>query len=1198
MSLTPADAQTARRFDMGLATSPLERGYTQILGTTTYSTQTGYGWVSPLARGFNRPTLVPNVKTNLPKALILDGLTGSADGVFQVDLPAGQYFCIAYLGDPGSERGRSPRENLDVLVNGLEVVSDAYARTATMKARWDTNAHGGFRRVRFLATPQSGSIKITFHCDGTGTSINSVMGLEIYPYTEPPIHFDHTAKALAASPAHRTALDPALKAFNAHDYPKARTLFDAVKDPLARAWGYAWLLGWMTGAEADVDLDLLATTKALLQGLNQPDDPSVAVLLQDVMDMEYGLLMNRLRGYPSTYHRESLDNIVYNLSAAVQLFEQMDDDIFTAPKAYKPECPFYPKARFLIARNMYSRYTGVGDPQAPWASFWLGILKNEFEPNRAALFPKAENLELFTFFATRYGMDGGIVKNWRGPSSLPTYSPATAWWATHTEFTDPPAAPKWALHLRAYLNQFRNAGTWWMTTRLHEGEIGGGGGDDVEGAGLLSLPSIARNEPDHVLERGIKESLEKVLFGPELNQNEGYFAKCGDVEHAAEYSAYPLFALLPTNFGRPSHLDFATRSMRNLDETVDPAPWTTLVTASRRHFRSYIFGATQVCGPARDIPCNVRAIIPGFFLMDYNNSPRLVQLFDELARAWAADAMSTASGKPKGIFPASVSPTNPPVFGTGGNWWLNGGYYDLPNGNQYYSYLFALMIAAYHNSTALDRHVFLEPILHAGYLEWSNIKGLLQGTNPGQDKWTADTLKGPIASAVAEAYPALASDPNLKLTAADLAKLSLVIDTDAPPYLKYLHQSGPGPKDKQPLEDTFYRARVWMSYFWPLGTSSVSYTDRIYVMNANSHQLLYSAMMGGSFSVNPSYVLSWVNPDPKAGELDAAFLVNGYTNDSLDILIFNFAGKKQDMAFRLWRRIAFGKYSVHIGNDANHDDQIDGTPHTSFNVEYDARGMTITLPQVPSGVLQKVERRKLAPLPGSGALLPDLAVSDDDVVLKPGGQVAVTVHNLGAAAASGGTLALYEGAKRLTSAGIPSLAPPNDLTPRAVTLEVPYRPEQPGAPLTVKVSLPATVREVTLFNNQTTVTLPVPDPVLAIANKTGLTRFDVTIGSPHDAGKFYVIGPSLSGTSPGLPLAPGLTLPLNFDALTAFALTSGLVYFRNAVGGLDTNGQGALNLRMPGNPALKGVTVYFAGATFTLENGFRAVSPPLTVKLE
>ena len=334
-----------------------------MTGATTYSTLAGHGWVTPLTRAFVRTTLIPEIKTDLPAAVILDGLTGSNDGVFQVDLPAGQYQCIVYLGDPGSLRALTPRENLDVLVNGAPVVLDTWARTAAMKARFDTGARGGVRRVRFLASPQNGSIRITFHCDGSGTSINSVSGLEIYPHTAPPIAFDHASRTLKASPTHAATLAAALAAFNAHDYAKARQQLDLVPDPLARAWGYAWWIGWLKGQAADADETLLATTRALLEGLNRPDDPSVAVLLQDVKDFQRALHMNDVRGYSSTIHPESLDNIVYNLAAAVALFEQMDDDLLGPADPTRPECPFYAKARFLIARNMYSRYTGVGDPQ-------------------------------------------------------------------------------------------------------------------------------------------------------------------------------------------------------------------------------------------------------------------------------------------------------------------------------------------------------------------------------------------------------------------------------------------------------------------------------------------------------------------------------------------------------------------------------------------------------------------------------------------------------------------------------------------------------------------------------------------------------------------------------------------------------------------------------------------------------------------
>jgi hypothetical protein len=1200
----PLCGQKATRFDFGTTTSPLASGFTRATHQTRYVKSLGYGWTLLPSNAALRPMPVANVQHALPTDLIRDLVFSYRDCTFQVDLPSGQYLCVAYLGDLGDPTTkprpqRTPREFLDIKVNGTEVVTDAFARTATRKAQLTTEAIGGYKRVRFLATPKSGSIQLTFHCNGRHPSVVSLMGLEIYPYQPPPIRFDHTTSKLQATGSWQTTLGPALTAFNQHDYAKAKTLLDGLGDSLGKAWGYAWYLGWPKGHEADMDLALLAKTRTLLEKLNLPDDPNAAVLLQDVKDMQKGLRFNFLRGYSSSIFADSLDNIVYNLAAAVQLFEQMQGDILSAtPNATLPECPFFPKARFLLARNMYSRYTGVGDPKQPWAAMWLGILTKEFMP-RLSLFPKAINVEFFTFFANRYAYQGGM-QNWRGPRYVPTYDPKTAWWAKYTQFVNHASAPKWANSMRAYYNSLRNAGDWWMQKRLFDGELGGGGGDDVEGGALLTLSTICLTEPGNRLEEGGRSALEKVLFGPEVDQDQGYFWKCGDVEHAGEFTSNPLFVLLPTNYGEPAHITLATRTIRNMDEKVDKFPWTTLVGPGERHFRTYTHGANAVCGAARDIPCNIRAIIPGFFLMDYNNSPRIKQLFDELARAWSKNSVSTAQSKPKGIPPTSVSPTANPVFGTGGSWWKNGGYYDLPNGSQYYGYLYALFITAYHNSTATDRQVFLEPILHSGYLVEDLIKGRLTGTAAGQPKWTAETLKTVVANAVAEAYPALARDPNLKLTSANLQRLSTVINTYAAPYMQYLHQSSATTKSKKTLEETLEGARVWMSYFWPIGTSAVAYTDRIGVMWHNSHQLIYSAMLGGPFSVNPSYVASWVNPNPAQGKLDIAALVHHFDVDALDALIFNYETKKRDIALRLWRRLEFGRYTVSIGNDANHDDKMDGVPHTKFTLTYDARGKTVILPQVRSGTLQKVELRKISSLPGSGAMLPDLAVGTRDIRLLPGARVDVTVHNLGSANTTGGTLELLTGIRVVAAQPIPVLSAPNDLTPRSVVISFPfpYEPKAANAPLTARIRPPAGMTEVTTLNNEVTVELPT-QPTLHITNQTSTLSFDVEIRSAFDPSMHYFIGAGWSGTTPGTLLAPGVTLPLNWDWLTQFALFQSGGVFNNPFGTLNSAGAGSMQVRIPQLPGLRGLKLYFAGVIFTPGTGpqILGVSKPVSTRL-
>ncbi len=497
------------------------------------------------------------------------------------------------------------------------------------------------------------------------------MGLEIYPHVPAPISFDHATQRLVAQPAYAAQLAAALAAFNDHDYVTARTLLDQVADPLPRAWGYAWLLGWLTGEEQDLDTDLLEQTRDLLTGLDAPDSIAVASLLDEVRDVALGWFHCQARGYKTDVVPGSLNTIVANLSAGVQLLEQLDDDILqTTPQAWSTESPLAPKAAFLIARNLYSRNTKFSDPESPYADYWLGILNDRLAPVQA-LFPRAANLRVFTFIAQNYAVTGGLIKNWKGLHSVPDFDPAETWWASHTELADVTAAPAWANIQRRYHRAFRNAGTWWITNRLKQGQLGGGAGDDNEGARLLAVPSLACREPGGVLETGVGAVMQAELLGPLVDQQQGYFNNAGDVEHAAKFTTNPLAVLLRTHHGDPRYLEFAMRTIRNMDET-DANSWTVLDPASgKRRFLSYVFGANAVKLPGRDIPLNSRAVLPGFFLLDYNGSPRIRQMFEEWAREWASHAMATTGGKPAGFSPAR-SPRTPTVgscsalAGTGG----------------------------------------------------------------------------------------------------------------------------------------------------------------------------------------------------------------------------------------------------------------------------------------------------------------------------------------------------------------------------------------------------------------------------------------------------------------------------------------------------------------------------------------------------
>ncbi|MCB9882605.1 MAG: hypothetical protein H6834_12515 [Planctomycetes bacterium] len=1192
----PLAAQNAWRFDMGQARSPVASGFTRVTETTSYAPTQGYGWTLAPQAAYDRTATSPNIQTTLDPTLIRDGNGSRSDMTFRLDVPNGTYHVEAYLGDLGTLLLPTPHENLDVIAEGVQTVFDVNARTLTQKAVV-TSALGGAKRATFVIDVQDGSLDVTFHADGTGTSTNAVLGLVVREHREAPLRYDHTANRIVAAPAFAGAASAFLNALNAGDDAQAEVELGSLADPLLKAWATAWLTGFLTGSESDGNTDWIDAAQALLAPLNR-DDPRVATLWQDLADFERGLLYNRLRGYSQNVFPESLGGILLNLNAAVALFEQMDSDLLepvSSPHAYGS--PLFPRAQFLIARNLYSRNTKIGDPAKPYNVYWFSIFQ-KFAA-RLTLFPRAANLRVFTWFVQNYAITGGVVGNWPGANDLPNLDPTTAWWSPLAEVTPDPAAPNWANLQRQYVRAYRNAGTWWMETRLHGGELGGGGGDDVEGAGLLALPTIVRRETGNALETGTAVCLDQVLQGPEVNQDQAYFANCGDVEHAAEYTTNPLFILLPTQFGNPEYLEFALRLLRNMDDQEDTAPWSLPINATQRRFRAHRFGANAICGPTRDIPLNVRAVIPGFTVGDYNDLPRLRQLFDEWARAWRDAAMSNALGKPIGIFPSAVEHATG-VFGTGGSWWKNGGYYDLQAGAaaNYHASVYTLLLSAYQNSTATDRHVLLQPILAATNLVDDFLRGLLTNTQEGGDAWTADVLKNTIAKCAFHAKPFLLADPVLALTPQDAARIDRVIDAYAPSYLKFRNQTGPGPKDKSSIEATFADAVAWMRYLWVLGTSSVTYTDRIYVMTKGSHGLQYSCTSGGDFDITPTFPITWSNPDPQNGELDLAILVTDVDTTSLKVLLHSFENTPRDVDLTIWRQLEFGSYTLRIGTDANHDDVMDGAPHTVIPFTFDHKGKTVRIPQLPVGALQVLELHQVTPLPGSANLLPDPAISAADLVDLGQGVVQVTVHNLGSAGLGGGTrLDVYDRDVLVGSHVLGRIQAPFDFTPRPLTLQVPFNPVYPNSLLRVVLTPPAGVEQITTLNDEASVPFQASAPAIAIENHTAFGTFDVVLDSPIDPLDGYWIGVSWTGTSPGIPLSPAITLPITLDVVTLWSLDPAYGLFSGSLGLLDAQGRGTLHATIPMHPLTIGTTFYFAGVTFDAHIIPRATSGAIRITL-
>jgi len=1065
-------AQGVLRFDMGTSTSPVASGYTAITPTTSYSAALGHGWTAGGPTSFTQAALPSSIPLVGDAALLRDGVDGYGDLTFRVDVPNGSYQVVVWLGNLGSSLAPTPRDNLDLTVNGVPVATDLAVRTLTMKAQY-LNAIGGYRRVVGVVSNTIGRLDVTFHCDGAGNSKNSILGIEIWPDVPAPIRFDHATNGLFAAAPYAAVLAPALAAFNVGDYAAARGAFDVLADARLRAWGYAWLLGWLTGDEDEIDDALLANAQVLLQGLAAPDDITVAGLWWELEAMKQADFWNRARGYTVGAWPGGLGSILANLNAAILLFEQFRSDVLRpAPIAWMPPSPLHVKAHYLTARNMWGRNTGVNDPVSnPYTAQWLSMLTTIW--NRQALFPKGDEAKVMGFLGSAYAMPGGIVQNWTGPASLPPIAPANAWWAPFVTMNDHPAAPAWANAMRRYHRMFRNCSEWWMSRRLVDGEIGGGDGDDVEGAGLLALPAVAVREPGHPVEVGAEEVMDKVLFGPSMTVAEGYFTGCGDVEHSAEFSTNPLYILLAASYGSPKYTEYALRTLRNLDDAFDPVPWTQLDGLGGRHFRGYNLGANVVCGPLLDIPLCMRAAVPGFAIGDFNAHPGVVQVFDQLARAWASNASSTAQNKPRGVFPAAVTTSPPYVFGTNGNWWENAGYVDLEGGPIYHAYLYALLQSAYVRSTAADRYLLLRPILLGGTFLHGYLTGTVTGTAPGTGGWAANLLKNVIADAVARARGSMLAEPLLAITPATQAQLDAVINAYASPFEKHVALPVVGTKPKTSFVTTFQNAQVWATWFWPLATSTVSYTDRIYIMTGGSQTSLFGCLTGAStWGILPPSVLSWVDPDPAAGELDFAALVNDIQATGLDVLLFHYGAGPRDFGLRLWRSLPTGQYEARIGVDANQDDTMDGPPHTVVPFVLTNPGVTVTLPNVPNGALQKIEIRQVAPGGGASPLLPDAAIERDDIVVGLGGSLAVTVHNLGSAPLVGAVCELRQNNVVVASVAVPTIGAPLDYQPKTAVVNLCCGALSPGASLTVALVLPPGNQQITPENDVVTFAPP------------------------------------------------------------------------------------------------------------------------------
>lgn len=265
------------RFDMGGSGSPVQARYRAVTPATAYTSTRRFGWVKAPERAFDTTraeyrrfgTVYPRAASTEPADdMTIDGVFSRRDMVFRVDVPDGRYWVLATVGDLSA-----PHFKNAVSANGrlVDNFADAYTHQERGSLRRGVRSvSGGLHRTRFTVDVADGRIDLRFHesrdrpsvrvemgigtapgrgrggAVGGGTPLgfrgNAVVGLEIYPYEEPPFG---VAGGKLASKVRGTG--PFIAAMNAGKYDQAarlaRTAPAIANAPLVRAAALLWLGG-------------------------------------------------------------------------------------------------------------------------------------------------------------------------------------------------------------------------------------------------------------------------------------------------------------------------------------------------------------------------------------------------------------------------------------------------------------------------------------------------------------------------------------------------------------------------------------------------------------------------------------------------------------------------------------------------------------------------------------------------------------------------------------------------------------------------------------------------------------------------------------------------------------------------------------------------------------------------------------------
>ncbi|HVW59603.1 MAG TPA: hypothetical protein VHC48_06205, partial [Puia sp.] len=606
--------------------------------------------------------------------------------------------------------------------------------------------------------------------------------------------------------------------------------------------------------------------------------------------------------------------------------------------------------------------------------------------------------------------------------------------------TAPKNAPRWAVLQHEAMLRLQKLIHWWVLSKqTPDGEMGGKYGDDVE---LLRtwLPAILGAD-DSIAALGYTRLADGVWNSDALYK--GFASRIDDVEHSSELFRDTHPSLFLMHYGDPEYVERCLISMQHFTKV-----WTGITRLGHRHFRSYYLSSTETLADSLhgiDVALNARAIHPGLWAAWYNHNPSLLRSFSEYGNAWIADAQRTDNGKPAGILPSAIAFATERPGGNSPQWYdphLAYDYYQwdhIGHVNELQRHLLG-MYAITGKRRFLQTLEFYATLMRKGPVIPANAL-------PGSLDWVRSQLAtggvdhetgvNPMGKVFAMARQVASSPLYDSLVAAY-----------GEPYGKYLVTGS-----EKEIDSALQEVLTGLRYNFPLLTSEVRFTDRVYVPGGDILTGMYTGHFGAGYEY-PALTATWKNTGP-----DIAIFVREGSGSHARISLFNF-GASRSIMMRTWQ-LQPGRYQVGMSIEDVRDPSAD-------TVEVNERVSDIPL-VIPSGKNILVEIRQLKAEPAHTIDAPDVALAERDIAFTPGagqgrpGDISCRIHNIGRLSAEKIRVTCFVDDKKTGEVIIPLLDAPNDLVPKSTMAHFTWMPS-PGLHR-IEIRVTVGVKEITLLNN-------------------------------------------------------------------------------------------------------------------------------------